>query len=78
MKTAISVPDEIFERAERLARQMKKSRSRMYSEALAEYLARHDADAVTAALNRVYAEIDPTPDEFLKAARRRGLERTEW
>ena len=33
MKTAISLPDEIFEEAERLARWLKKSRSELYREA---------------------------------------------
>ena len=41
MKTAISIPDDVFEEAERLARRMGKSRSRLYQHALAEYVARH-------------------------------------
>ena len=53
MKTAISVPDEVFAEAERLARVLKKSRSQLYSHALREYVARHAADQVTETLNRV-------------------------
>src|SRR5262245_42454497 len=56
MKTAISIPDPIFREAERLARRLKKSRSQLYAEAMADYLRRHDPDAVTEALNRVCAE----------------------
>jgi metal-responsive CopG/Arc/MetJ family transcriptional regulator len=41
MKTAVSIPDEVFESAERLARRMKKSRSRLFSDAVREYVARH-------------------------------------
>jgi len=78
MKTAISLPDEVFEEAERLARRMKKSRSQLYREALAEYVARHEPDAVTAALDRVAERIDTRPDAFSSAAARRSLERTEW
>jgi len=78
MKTAISLPDEIFEQAERLAQRMKKSRSELYREALAEYVARHEPDAVTAALDRVAERIDTRPDAFSSAAARRILERTEW
>lgn len=51
MKTAVSVPDELFEAAERQAQRTKKSRSQLYAEALAEYLARHAPDEVTEAGN---------------------------
>ncbi|PYT05293.1 MAG: hypothetical protein DMF60_12445, partial [Acidobacteria bacterium] len=44
MKTAVSIPDEVFEKAERLARRMKKSRSELFSRALDEYVARHAPD----------------------------------
>jgi metal-responsive CopG/Arc/MetJ family transcriptional regulator len=43
MKTAVSIPDEVYQGAERLARRTKKSRSRLYGDALKEYLARHAA-----------------------------------
>jgi hypothetical protein len=36
MKTAVSIPDEVFEGAERLARHTKRSRSRLFSDALKE------------------------------------------
>ena len=78
MKTAISLPDEIFERAERLARRLKKSRSELYREAVAEYVARHDPEAITEALDRLCEQVDAKPDAFSSAAARRLLERTEW
>jgi predicted transcriptional regulator len=78
MKTAISLPDETFARAERLARRLKKSRSELYREALAEYLARHDADAVAAAMDAVAGRLDTRPSAFVQAAARRALARTEW
>lgn len=77
MKTAVSVPDEVFAQAERLARRMKKSRSELFSNALSEYVARHAHDHVTETMNEVCAEIGE-PDPFVKAASRRVLERTEW
>ena len=46
MKTAISLPEDIFVQADRLARRLRKSRSQLYREAVAEYLARHDPDAL--------------------------------
>ena len=47
LKTAISIPDAVFEGAERLARRTRKSRCQLFSDALREYLARHAADEVT-------------------------------
>ncbi len=78
MKTAVSVPDEVFAEAERLARRMKRSRSDVYSQALAEYVARHTPDRVTEVLDRVMAEINEPPDQFARAATRRILRRSRW
>jgi metal-responsive CopG/Arc/MetJ family transcriptional regulator len=78
MKTAISIPDRVFQDAERLAERLKKSRSQMYSEAVAEYVARHDPDLVTEQINAVCEEVDTRPEPFVAEAARRILERTEW
>jgi metal-responsive CopG/Arc/MetJ family transcriptional regulator len=78
MKTAISIPDEVYQGAERLARRTKKSRSRLYGEALKEYLARHAPDEVTEAMNRACAEVGDTKDPFVSSAARRTLEQSEW
>jgi metal-responsive CopG/Arc/MetJ family transcriptional regulator len=78
MKTAVSIPDDVFEKAERLARRMKKSRSQLFSQALAEYLARHSPDQVTETMNEVCDELGAQTDPFVSAASRRALERSEW
>lgn len=78
MKTAISVPDPIFDEAERMARRMKRSRSELYSAALAEYLARHTPDQVTEAMNRTLSALGNDIDQFVATASRRRLERGEW
>ena len=78
MKTAVSIPDAVFEGAERLARRTKKSRSRLYGDALKEYLARHAPDEVTQAMNRACAEVGAARDPFVSAVARRILERSEW
>ena len=79
MKTAVSLPDQVFREAERFARRAKKSRSRLYAEALAEYLARHAPDEVTEDMNRVVEQLgDSAADRFVAAAGRRVLERVEW
>ena len=78
MKTAVSIPDEIFERAERLARRARQSRSQVYAAALDEYIARHAPDEVTDTMNRVCEQVGEAVDTFLAEAGRRVLERVEW
>jgi hypothetical protein len=78
MKTAISVPDEVFERAEHLAKHLKMSRSELYSRAVAEFLSRYSPDQVTESFDRVCAAIGGEPDPAIQRAARRVLERSEW
>jgi metal-responsive CopG/Arc/MetJ family transcriptional regulator len=78
MKTAVSVPDELFEAAERQAQRTKKSRSQLYADALAEYLARHAPDEVTEAMNAVVDQLQEPTDPFVMAASRQALRRSEW
>jgi predicted transcriptional regulator len=78
MKTAVSIPDEVYHGAERLARRTKQSRSRLYGEALKEYLARHAPDEVTEAMNRACAAAGESPDPFVASLSHRILERSEW
>lgn len=78
MKTAVSLPDDVFEQAERQARRTRKSRSQLYADALSEYLARHAPDEVTEAMNGVVDQLKQPNDPFVSAAARRVLERSEW
>jgi predicted transcriptional regulator len=78
MKTAVSIPDELFTRADEMARKTGKSRSLLYQEALSEYLLRRDPGAVTQAMDDALADIDPQPDAWLIEAGRQTLERSEW
>jgi metal-responsive CopG/Arc/MetJ family transcriptional regulator len=78
MKIAVSVPDDIFEEAEELARRTKRSRSEVYSRALAEYVARHAPDRVTEAMDRALSEIGEPADPFVRDVARRALKRSDW
>ena len=78
MKTAVSIPDHVFEQAERLARRTRQSRSRVFSKALEEYVGRHSPDEVTEAMDRVCEELGEPGDAFVAAAARRTVERSEW
>ena len=79
MKTAISLPDDVFHGAERYARRTRKSRSQLYAEALSEYLARHAPDEVTEDMNGVVERLgESARDGFAAAAARRALKSVEW
>ncbi len=78
MKTAVSIPDEVFEEAEQLARRMETSRSALYARALAEYIARHGTDQVTDLMNEALDDVGVADDGFAAAASRRTLQENEW
>jgi metal-responsive CopG/Arc/MetJ family transcriptional regulator len=62
MKTAISISDALFEKAERSAQYMGISRSKLFAKALEEYIIKHNEEMVTQKLNEVYSKINS--DEF--------------
>lgn len=78
MKTAISIPDQLYERAEELARRLGKSRSQVYREALADYLARREPTAVTSSLDEVIHDLGDDIDDWSTEASRQTLGRSEW
>lgn len=72
MKTAISLPDALYEDAERLANSLGIPRSRLFAKALEEFIARHEKQGITRKLNRIYAdstEPNPTADAALERLR---------
>jgi metal-responsive CopG/Arc/MetJ family transcriptional regulator len=77
MKTAISLPDELFASADALAERLGVSRSALFATALAEYLAKHQARKVTDRLNAVYAAEDSRLDPALHRAQARST-RDAW
>jgi predicted transcriptional regulator len=78
MKTAVSIPDGLFEQAERLADRLGRSRSQVYRDALAEYLARREPKTVTAALDEALATAGSDADQWVAEAGHRALKRSEW
>jgi len=74
VKTAISIPDRLFEAAERLAERLNISRSLLFQRAMRAYLAEHGDEGVTELLNEVYrpdaevARIDPVLDRLQHAS----------
>jgi metal-responsive CopG/Arc/MetJ family transcriptional regulator len=79
MKTAVSIPDDLFAEADALAKQQRRSRSGLYARALREYLERHSPDNITATLNALCEEEGfGELDSFVAAATREVLGRSEW
>ncbi len=76
MKTAVSLADDLFKQADRLARRQRKSRSRLYSDAITEYVARHDPDWITEKLNEVAESVDTSLDPFVAASAYEVLKRS--
>lgn len=74
VKTAISIPDELFAAGDRLARRLGMSRSELYARALSRYLAGADDSDVTDALDELYAEDGEPMDPALAEAQRRTLD----
>lgn len=69
MKTAISIPDHVFQAAETAARNLSISRSEFYTKAIEKFLQQQSDAAITAQLNEVYAanssEFDPVLYEIM-------------
>jgi metal-responsive CopG/Arc/MetJ family transcriptional regulator len=79
MKTAVSLPDDVYARAERAAHRLGRTRSALYAEALREYLDRHEEAQVrvTALLDEVYRD-DAQEASAGAAAARRLVDSGAW
>lgn len=78
MKTAVSVPDDLFESADALAERLGVSRSELYARAVEEFVAKHRGANVTARLNEIYAEESSALDPAVSAAQARSLKGDDW
>ena len=80
MKTAISIPDRVFQSAEKLAARLGVSRSELYTRALATLVEKHREDVITDTLNEIYgadAEAS-TLEGGMTALQSRSLKREAW
>jgi metal-responsive CopG/Arc/MetJ family transcriptional regulator len=78
MKTAVSLPDEVFQSADVLARKLKMSRSQLYATAVAEFVAKHRSGDVTARLDAVYSKAESRLDKRLRKAQANTLRASDW
>ena len=78
MKTAISLPDDLFRLAETAARRLRVSRSELYATAIAEFLNRRRDTAVTDRLNELYSRSPAKLDSWLHRAQMKSLGKDSW
>jgi metal-responsive CopG/Arc/MetJ family transcriptional regulator len=78
MKTAVSMPDNLFRQAEAAARRLRVSRSRLYATALAEFLDRQQTNTVTERLNELYSRQPARVDAALHRAQIKSLDKNSW
>ena len=78
MKTAISIPDVIFEAAEKIARRLGVSRSQLYTTAVSDFIREHQNDGVTEKLNEIYTSEPSNLDHVSHILQYASLEKDEW
>ena len=78
MKTAVSIPDNVYASAEKLARRLSKSRSQLYAQALSNYLSKYQKEGITTKLNEVYLNNDTGVDPLLMSLQAHSLSKEDW
>ncbi len=78
MKTAVSLPDELFDEAERFAKQHGLSRSELYAKALREFLQLRRREGLVERIDAFCEQEDTRLPRDLQEAARRGILRQEW
>ncbi len=78
MKTAISVPNEVFQLSEKLAKKLKVSRSAIFAMGVKKLAEEHDEDEIIAQINRVCKKVDTSVDPVLFQMAMLSLPKDEW
>jgi len=78
MKTAISIPDPVFNSAEVIAKKLNISRSELYTKAVSEYLSKHQKSHITEALNEVYSQENSSVDTAFQESQLASIGRESW
>jgi metal-responsive CopG/Arc/MetJ family transcriptional regulator len=78
MKTAISIPDDVFQSAEQLAKKSKMSRSTLYTKAGADYVQKHRQRGITEVLNEVYGKAPSGMGPLLAKLQQISIFKEDW
>ncbi len=77
MKTAVSLPNDLFESAEVLAEELGFTRSELYARAVDDYVRKHRKSEIKKRLKAFYGQDVPS-DAAVTLYARTILERSEW
>ena len=78
MKTAISVPNDVFELSEKLAKKLKVSRSQIFAMGVRKLGEEYDDEDIIARINEVCKEVDTSLDPAIKKYQNRIIKREKW
>jgi metal-responsive CopG/Arc/MetJ family transcriptional regulator len=78
MKTAISIPDELFRSTDQAAKRLGLTRSAFIQKALEDFLETQSQKAIVEKLNRVYSKVDSSIPAEIQTYQRRQLQTEEW
>ena len=78
MKTAISIPDPLFEEAERLTKRLRIPRSQLYARALEAYVQRQRSKGIKEALDEVYSTESSELDSVMTQLQAMTLRGVDW
>ena len=78
MKTAISIPAPIFNTAEQVAKELRLSRSELYTKAIKEFLETYHSTDVTQKLNEIYADESSQLDQELSKIQSISIHEEDW
>jgi metal-responsive CopG/Arc/MetJ family transcriptional regulator len=78
MKTAISLPDSVFEQAESLAQRLGLSRSELYTKAIHAYLQKYNREQILEQLNQVYSDESSQLDPAVAKMQLMSLPAEDW
>jgi len=78
MKTAISIPDELFHSADEAAKNLGLTRSALIQRALEDYLDTQNQKAIIEKLNRVYSRVDLTVPIAIQKYQRNQVQSEDW
>ena len=78
MKTAVTIPDNIIKRADKLAKKRRISRSKLFTEAIESYLDEYEEDEIIRRINEVCEKVDTSVDPVLMKMAVLSLPKDEW
>jgi len=78
MKTAISIPDNIFKKVEKTAKKMGLTRSRFFTVAVEEFIENHNPSQITERLNSIYENEINEIDQIIYSMQIQSIDKEVW